>query len=95
MGWKSYGVGVLIPLEENVLLLIYTKMTTCPILCTAVENSSLKLMCRNVLQDYYDIFTETVRTVMSQKGKVGTGRARLIRSHSSARFCFELSANSN
>ena len=24
-----------------------------------------------------------------------TGRARLIRSHSSARFCFELSGNSN
>ena len=27
--------------------------------------------------------------------KVTTGRARLIRSHSSARFCFELSGNSN
>ena len=26
---------------------------------------------------------------------VGTGRERLIRSHSSARFCFELSGNSN
>ena len=26
---------------------------------------------------------------------VSTGRARLIRSHSSARFCFELSGNSN
>ena len=25
----------------------------------------------------------------------GTGRERLIRSHSSARFCFELSGNSN
>ena len=27
--------------------------------------------------------------------KFTTGRARLIRSHSSARFCFELSGNSN
>ena len=27
--------------------------------------------------------------------KVNTGRERLIRSHSSARFCFELSGNSN
>ena len=27
--------------------------------------------------------------------KGGTGRALLIRSHSSARFCFELSGNSN
>ena len=26
---------------------------------------------------------------------VNTGRERLIRSHSSARFCFELSGNSN
>ena len=28
-------------------------------------------------------------------GKLNTGRERLIRSHSSARFCFELSGNSN
>ena len=28
-------------------------------------------------------------------GKLTTGRERLIRSHSSARFCFELSGNSN
>ena len=28
-------------------------------------------------------------------GQVNTGRERLIRSHSSARFCFELSGNSN
>ena len=27
--------------------------------------------------------------------RADTGRARLIRSHSSARFCFELSGNSN
>ena len=27
--------------------------------------------------------------------KLNTGQARLIRSHSSARFCFELSGNSN
>ena len=29
------------------------------------------------------------------KDNQGSGRARLIRSHSSARFCFELSGNSN
>ena len=32
----------------------------------------------------------------NSSGKISyTGRARLIRSHSSARFCFELSGNSN
>ena len=32
---------------------------------------------------------------MTNRCKSITGRARLIRSHSSARFCFELSGNSN
>ena len=32
---------------------------------------------------------------VSVKFKGDTGRERLIRSHSSARFCFELSGNSN
>ena len=31
----------------------------------------------------------------AHKLKVGTGHVWLIRSHSSARFCFELSGNSN
>ena len=39
---------------------------------------------------------EGVGVVMRQTfSKGNTGRERLIRSHSSARFCFELSGNSN
>ena len=43
--------------------------------------------------------SENVRSpkaLLQQKlPEVATGRERLIRSHSSARFCFELSGNSN
>ena len=36
-----------------------------------------------------------VMNLVFQDNELDTGRARLIRSHSSARFCFELSGNSN
>ena len=40
------------------------------------------------------LVAEGYYTLVSQQHNV-TGRERLIRSHSSARFCFELSGNSN
>ena len=45
------------------------------------------------LQDFF--YNKRLIIFLLQKNKVTTGWERLIRSHSSARFCFELSGNSN
>ena len=66
--------------------------------------------CNNFIEDIhrtgYDLTSEDIfrkfnsaegndRGKLLNLGKTITGQARLIRSHSSARFCFELSGNSN
>ena len=40
-------------------------------------------------------YPHTRVVITNERNKVSTGRERLIRSHLSARFCFELSGNSN
>ena len=45
--------------------------------------------------NHWDAVYRSTGEVRMTTGYSSTGRARLIRSHSSARFCFELSGNSN
>ena len=58
-------------------------------------HSSVKLKCQYCDKTYglkYDLQKHVEVRMFTL---FNTGRARLIRSHSSARFCFELSGNSN
>ena len=54
---------------------------------------------KTVFSDGKNMFTSKVRGLCQRyrtcDNRIYTGRERLIRSHSSARFCFELSGNSN
>ena len=47
------------------------------------------------LHEIENILVRVGTPIIGQRTKSNTGRARLIRSHSSARFCFELSGNLN
>ena len=47
------------------------------------------------VEEILGIKEETAADPIADPQMTGTGRERLIRSHSSARFCFELSGNSN
>ena len=48
------------------------------------------------IHSYLDVaHGEVLKFTLSLNRELNTGRERLIRSHSSARFCFELSGNSN
>ena len=63
--------------------------------------------CQGHVQDISEAWESTATDLFKFKGNtyliiscrfsgyMATGRERLIRSHSSARFCFELSGNSN
>ena len=48
-----------------------------------------------VTESIDDVVRKKVARNTTSKMFITTGRERLIRSHSSARFCFELSGNSN
>ena len=57
----------------------------------AFNVTGILIFTQNIGQDLVSQYTKSC----GQNGKTCTGRARLIRSHSSARFCFEISGNSN
>ena len=61
---------------------------------TALQKGSLVIHIIRIYAEPCNV-TNTLGAKLITAKKAYTGRERLIRSHSSERFCFELSGNSN
>ena len=62
----------------------------------SLYSHALLILLKSIKFKYQVVHEQMFKDLLSSKCQVSvTGQERLIRSHSSARFCFELSGNSN
>ena len=103
--FKDTSMLILYKNDRNVRFVLFTKTTiNCKNSCTLFTNDS-KFFNHKGSDDRTErnkntegtayVIKITGRNVFSYFKKIYTGWERLIRSRSSARFCFELSGNSN
>ena len=76
-------------------MLSYPYFCLCMTLCCCIKQLQLQLFTSDDQTLPSATIVLGMRKILTFLVIAYTGRERLIRSHSSARFCFELSGNSN